>query len=360
MTRNTIRPAASRRKALKLIGAAGIAAVAAPHFIRSAEAQGRRIVVRDSGGPFTKAYGQAFYEPFKKATGIEVVGVTSTHEPTSQIKAMVDTKTYTWDLASIGMAAVDQLVKEGDYVEKHRLDSEAVIKQIPAEYRNEYSIGSDVYTTVLAYRTDKLKATPTSWKGLWDVAKVPGRRGMRKYPFDTVEQALLADGVASDKVYPCDFDHAFKKLDQIKPHAAVWWTRGAQTTQMLVSGEVDMIPTWIARAQAAVDEGAPVGVMWEQNLWGVDAWAILKGGPNADICREFIRFCSDAKVQAAMAPNLANGPTNPGAYEFIDKKRAAMLSTSPENRAKGIAIDNAFWAANKDKAIERFNSWILA
>lgn len=349
----------TRRTALKLLGAGAAATLAAP-FVQTARAKTRRIVVRDSGGPFTQGYAQAFYRPFTQATGIEVVGVTSAAEPTGQIKSMVDTGTYSWDLASISLAAVQQLVKEGNYIEKHGLDSDPAVRQIPPEYRDAYGVGSDVYSTVLAYRTDTIKQPLTSWADLWDWQRIKGRRALRKYPFDTVEEALFASGATAKSVYPCDLDKAFKKLDEIKPHISAWWTGGAQSTQMLINGEVDMLPTWIARVQAAKAEGAPVGVMWDRNLWGVDVWAILRGGPNADLCREFIRFTCDAKRQAAFTPYVANGPTNPGAYAYIDKKVAVNLPTYEKNRAVGVAIDNAYWAANKDKAIERFNAWIIS
>lgn len=353
--------APSRRKIIKSLGLVGGTLIAAPAIWTSANAQAKRIVVRDAGGPFTKGFGEAFYEPFKKATGIEVVGVASGAEPTSQIKSMVETKSYTWDMVgAVSMAAVVQLTKEGDYFEKLGIDNDPLVKEIPAEYRNDYAVGSDVYSTVLAYRADKFKdRKPTSWADLWNVKELPGRRGLRKYPFDTIEEALFADGVPSDKVYPCDFDRAFKKLDQLKPHVSAWWTSGQQAVQLLVSGEVDMIPTWIARAQAAADQGAPVEIMWDQNLWGLDVWAILKGTPKADLCREFIKFCCSGERQAAFTPHLVNGPTNPNAYKFIDPARAKILPTYPDNKAKSVRIDDAFWAKNKEAAIERFNSWVL-
>jgi len=75
-----------------------------------------------------------------------------------------------------------------------------------------------------------------------------GRRGLRKYPFDTIEQALMADGVQTAGVYPCDLDRAFAALDRLKPDVAVWWTSGAQLEQLLTSGEVDMIRPGLARA----------------------------------------------------------------------------------------------------------------
>ena len=349
--------AVTRRRVLGV----GAVALAAPFVLRSAEAAGKRIVVRDPGGPFTLGFGEAYYKPFQAATGIEVVGVASAAEPTAEIKSMVETKSYTWNIAGgISVAALNTLVA-GNYVEKHELDGDAAVKEIPAEFRTPYGIGSDVYATAIGYRTDRVapEKAPQNWADYWNVEKFPGRRGLRKYPFDAVEEALLADGVPAAKLYPCDLDRAFKSLDRIKPHVAAWWTSGAQATQMLATGEVDMLPVWSSRILAARDAGAPIDVSWGQNIWGVDVWAILKGTPNADACRDFIRFTCDPKRQAVFAKYVSNGPTHPDAYKYIDPAVARTLSTYPANRKTAIAIDNDYWAKAKDQALDRFNAWIL-
>ena len=55
------------------------------------------------------------------------------------------------------------------------------------------------------------------WADLFDTAKIPGKRTFYKWSAPGVlEIALLADGVAPDKLYPLDLDRAFKKLDTIK------------------------------------------------------------------------------------------------------------------------------------------------
>jgi putative spermidine/putrescine transport system substrate-binding protein len=329
---------------------------------RKSTAQAKRIVIRDPGGPFTVAFAEAYYKLFREATGIEAVGVASAHEPTSQIKSMVETKTYTWDMALLSQAASDQLVKDGDYLEKIGLDHLPGVQEIRPEFRDAYNYGNDVYTAVLGYRTDAFrgKKAPATWKDLWDVAGFPGRRSIRKHPFDTIEEALLADGVPKDTLYPCDIDRAFKSLDRIKKHVAVWWTGGAQATQMIKTGEVDIVPTWNARLQAAIDEGAPAAISWEQGLWAVEGWSILKGTPHADVCRKFIEFCADAKRQAAYTAHLSYGPTNPNAYKFVDPKRAPMLPTHPDNYARSIRVDYKYWGSNKDKVTERFNAWLIS
>ena len=183
---------------------------------------------------------------------------------------------------------------------------------------------------------------------------------MRKHPFDTIEQALLADGVPGEKLYPLDFDRAFKKLDTIKKDIAVWWTGGAQTSQLLKSGEVDICACWNARAQAAIDDGAPVKIVWTQHLWTPEGWSILKGTPKADMCREFIKFAVDPARQAIFTKHLAYGPTHPDAYKSIPAERAKVLPTAPAYLPGRIQVDDLFWAANKDKTTERFNTWVVS
>jgi putative spermidine/putrescine transport system substrate-binding protein len=351
----------SRRNILKAT-AAGAAALALPSLWSPSRAQNKRIVVRDDGGIYTKAYGAVFYRPFTQATGIEVVGVQANAEPVAQIKSMVDTKAYTWDMAKISWPAI-LLLTSGDklYLEKHGLESEPVIKTIPAQYMSPYGVGTNVYTTVLAYRSDALKGrkAPASWADFWNTKDFPGRRGMRKYAFDTIEQALMADGVPTGEVYPCNTDRAFKSLDRIKPEVAVWWTSGAQVEQLLGSGEVDMIPTWISRAQAAQANGAPVEIVWDQGIWGGDNWSILAGTPNADACREFIKFASDPKRQAALTEYFPAGLTQPAAFDLIKPEVARNCPTYPDNIKKGLRIDAKFWLDNQASVIERFNGWIL-
>src|SRR5678815_1824073 len=56
---------------------------------------------------------------------------------------------------------------------------------------------------------------------------------MQNRPVDNLEFALLADGVAPDRLYPIAVDRAYRKLDQIKQHVAAWWKTGAQWAQRL-------------------------------------------------------------------------------------------------------------------------------
>ena len=119
-----------------------------------------KLTVRDPGGPYVKAYAAAYYEPFNKkfAGKIEVTGVIGKHEPTSQIKAMVDTGTYTWDVALLSEAA-QNLLRDAGYLEKLENQSHPDVQEIPDRFKTEYLQGVDVYATVP--RLHAMTFTPT-------------------------------------------------------------------------------------------------------------------------------------------------------------------------------------------------------
>ena len=326
----------------------------------AARAQAKQIVVSDPGGPYTTAYREAFYDPFEKATGIKVVSVARESQPVAQFAAMVQTKNYVWDVTTLTLSADIPYLEAKGLLEPIGLKASDYPDVMPEAIAPNW-LGVDVYSTVLAYRADKFKGNgPKSWADFWDVKKFPGRRSLRRSPLDTLEQALLADGVPLDKLYPLDVDRAFKSLDRIKPHVNIWWTSGAQAMQAIQSGDVDMISTWNGRAQAAKDAGAPVTIVWNEGLYSIEGWGIPKGTPRADAAKQFVRFCADAKRQALLTRTLAYGPTNRKAFEAISKDRATLLPTAPDNIRDMRLPSPQWWEENRQKVTERFNSWIIS
>ncbi|MFT4065889.1 ABC transporter substrate-binding protein [Paraburkholderia sp.] len=348
-----------RRRMLQGAGMAGLAAVTGALPV-GALAQAKQIVVSDPGGPYTVAYRSAFYDPFEKATGIKVVSVARESQPVAQLSAMVQTRNYVWDVTTLTLSADIPYLHAKGFLEPIGLKASDYPQIMPEAVTSDW-LGVDVYATVLAYRQDKFGENgPKSWADFWDVKRFPGRRSLRRSPIDTLEQALLADGVSLDKLYPLDIDRAFRSLDKIKPHVSIWWTSGAQAMQAIQSGDVDMISTWNGRAQAARDSGAPVRIVWNQGLYSIEGWGIPKGTPRADMAKQFVRFCADAQRQSILTKTLAYGPTNRDAFSSIPAARAAILPTAPDNLRNMRLPSPQWWEENRQKVTERFNTWIIS
>lgn len=337
--------------------AGGAAAFAMPMLNRRANAQTTSITVADPGGPFAIGYRKAFYDPFTEETGIEVVSVARDAEPTAQFKSIVETGSYIWDVCTLTLSA-RLILEQEDLLDSLDLDPAATAGYMPGAAKSNF-LGTDVYSTVFAYRTDAIEKAPSNWAEYWDVEAFPGRRSLRKNPIDTLEQALMADGVAPKDLYPLDADRAFAKLDQIKDNIAIWWTGGAQTSQLLQSGEVDLISGWNARLQAAIDSGSPAEIVWNQGLYSIEGWGLPKGGPKVEAARKFVAFCARPEQQAKFTNDLSYGPTNLEAYSYIDPERAKVLTTAPQNLAGMRLADEAWWQKNRADMTERFNLWLL-
>jgi putative spermidine/putrescine transport system substrate-binding protein len=334
-------------------------ALAAPFVFAADRAFGAdQITAADVGGAPAVALKNAFYDPFERESGIKVVGVAHEPDPTIQFRLLVDTRSFIWDTCMVTPAHVLSLTRGRNYLDPLNLPP------VPGLIRGmltESWFGFSVFSTVLAYRTDKFGDNgPMNWADFWDVGKFPGRRALYRNVAGVMEAALMADGVPAGQLYPIDLNRAFRKLDQIKRHINVWWTSGAQNTQLLQSGEVDMSDTWSARAQAAAAAGAPVRVRWQQGLYSTDGWSIPRGTPRADLARRFIAFCMKPEQQAIYSSQVANGPSNQRAYDTITAERAQVLPTSPANVAGLVESDAAWWAANRSRVQERFQDWLLS
>src|SRR5471032_3161075 len=358
-----------RRSALGLVGAG----LAAP-FIRPSLAQqawpeqgiipdilkgSGEVRIATFGGTMQEAQQRAYFEPFEKATGIKVKAFAGS-DPT-KIKAMVETKNIEWDMAQLSRGSIMNLMKTGDYFEK--IDYSLVDDGVDKAYRFEYGLEMLVWAQVLAYRTDTTKgAVPVGWADSWDTKKFPGDRAMvgtGNGGWPELEFALMASGVAPDKLYPLDIDRAFASYDKIKKDVIKWWDTGAMPVQLLTDREVVMTSVWNGRMAALQASGVPAQISWSQGLLKRDAWGIPKGAKNATNAQKFVAYSTMAIPQARVSLGIPYGSVNNGSNEFIPEERLKVLPSAPAIKSQLVNYNYDWWIENRQTVITRFNKWLL-
>lgn len=313
----------------------------------------QELTVVSFGGAYQDGQSKALFQPAAKALNIKLKE--ETYTGISAVAVKVKAGAMTWDVVTSGSGSAARAGAEG-FLEK--LDYGVIDKSsfIP-NTAQDYCVGGDVFSTVLAWNTKTYgDKGPQSWADFWDVKKFPGKRSYRKDVAGALEPALMADGVPPGKVYevlsaPGGIERAIKKIKELKPHVAVWWSSGAQHAQLMKDGEVDMITGWNGRFDVVAKDGAKVAYTFNQGLLDYDCYAIPKGAPNKALAMKFLNEIVKPQYQAEFTKFITYGPTNKKAYDIgaIDAAYAKKLPSHPENVAKQLSI-NLDWYIKNEKA----------
>ncbi|KRP93401.1 spermidine/putrescine ABC transporter substrate-binding protein [Bradyrhizobium pachyrhizi] len=321
-----------------------------------------QLTITSYGGALQMSNRKAYFEPFAKATGIKVTEDEFNGE-IAKIRAMVQSKTVSWDVVDVSPALVTQLCAEGT---AETIDwSKLGLNRAKISGADKYDCGVPyvISAQVIAYDKDKLPSVPKTIADLFDTQKFPGKRGLLKQPWGNLEWALIADGVAIKDVYrvldtPEGVDRAFRKLDTIKKDV-VWFQSNAQAPQLLADGQLVMTSTYNGRIYDAVkNSGKHFEIMWDAQQWEWGVWTIPKGSPHLDAAYKFLAFVTSPQAQSDLAHYIPYGPTNEEAIALVDPAMLSHLPTAPDHMGNVRPRDAAFWADKGDELGQRFTAWL--
>ncbi|WP_441258743.1 ABC transporter substrate-binding protein [Bradyrhizobium sp. 521_C7_N1_3] len=314
------------------------------------------------GGASQAAERKAYFEPFTKATGIKITEDEWNGE-TAKIRAMVESKTVSWDVVNGGGSAAWALCTQGllETIDWKKLGLDRA--KFGEAGKFDCGVPSSASSTVIAYDRDKLPNGPKTIADLFDLQRFPGKRGLWKNPSGNLEWALIADGVPIKDVYKVlrtseGVDRAFRKLDTIKKDV-VWWTAGAQAPQLLADGQVVMTAAFNGRIYSAIkDEGKHFEMMWDAAPAGWGYWVIPKGSPHLDDAYKFLAFGGSPQPQADLTRYMPYGPANKDAMALVDPAMIPNLANAPGHEALMLNTDFLFWNEHGDELRQRFTAWL--
>ena len=295
------------------------------------------------GGVYQEAQRKGWLEPYTELTGIQ--WQESEESSNATIRAQVEAGDVTWDVVDVGndfgLAPHADLLEPLDYTLIKR-------DEILDGFAGDYRVADITYGVVLAYNTELTAGqVPEGWADFFDLTKFPGKRGLWKYSEGGVfEFALMADGVAPDELYPLDLERAIAKLDTIKSEI-VWWESGAESQELIGSGEVAMSMIWNGRGWSAKNQdGNPVEMQWNQQILTADYFVVPKGTPNKQPAMEFIAWATCAENNAAPSEFIPSGPTNENATPNEAMVQDLAVTNADENTAY---FDDEYLAENYDQ-----------
>jgi putative spermidine/putrescine transport system substrate-binding protein len=332
-------------------------------LIAAAPLSAQQVTITAAGGDYGAAIRDAMWGPAAKELGYEI-REESQSDGMAALRMQVMSGAVSTDVIHLGSPEGAQAAALGLLAP---LDTSIIdMDALPEGARNEYCYPFDSYGTVMAWNTatygDK---GPQNWAEFWDTKAFPGRRALRANAQDLIEIALLSDGVEPGKVYETlssegGLDRAISRLEELKPDVAIWWTSGAQSTQILKDGEVDLVVTWNGRAANASADGGASDYTFKGSVIGTDCLAVPVNAPNHDEAMKLIAAMTQPERVAKLTDHILYGPVNPAAYDtgLIPEDRLNKLATAPANAGTSVFSDPAWWVENGEAAQIAFDEMI--
>jgi putative spermidine/putrescine transport system substrate-binding protein len=326
-------------------------AVFAAQYVMRGSASGLTVI--SFGGAYQEAQREGYMRPFAAETGI-AINEGEYNGDYGMLRERATASSPSWDVVSVESAPALRGEREGIFLPIPPSVFEGL--HLNASARRAAAAGHLQFSTILGYRSDERGPQPQTWSDFWDVARFPGRRGLRNNPRGTLEIALLADGVAPDQLYPLDVDRALRKLDQIRDQI-VFWESGAQPIQLLANRTVRMTSVYNGRIWSAkMRDRLPLAWSMNGGLLETEYWAVLRNSANPQRAFEFIRYSLEVPRQADFSNRIAYIPTNVDAQPLIS---ATVRTGVPDTSAAGgqINVNADWWAQNEARVAASWQQW---
>jgi putative spermidine/putrescine transport system substrate-binding protein len=353
----------------RVLALSAAAALAAPAVVAQEGSEAEPLTIVSWGGVYQDSQRQAYFQPFMEKTGIPI----EEEEYTGDFEKVIDqveSGDVTWNLVDVTLADAIRGCEQG-YLEpipptilKPSPDGTPAMQDFLPNTLHECAVGQILWSTLWAYNTNAFDGeAPDSIEDVFNVERFPGDRGIRKTPRNTLEWALMADGVEPGNVYKVldtdeGVDRAFAQLDEIRGRIR-WWESGSTPQEWLADGTVTMSTAYNGRVfNAIVKESEPLEYIWDGQIWEIDLWAIPRGADNLAKTLEFVSFATGTEPLAAQTEVVSYAPARKSSQPLVRPEYQPHMPTAPGNFRNALQNDFIWWAQNSEKMNERFNAWL--
>lgn len=356
------------RRALTGLAAALLALGAGA--VRADDAEEDPITIVSWGGTYTESQEHAYYEPFTEETGIPIDSVDYDGNFDDVIE-QVESGSVDWQLVDVTLADAIRGCN-GGYLEPippdilpPAPDGTPAMEDFLPNTLHECAVGMILWSTLFVYDVEDFPEDeqPRTIADVFDTDSYPGERGFRKTPRNTLEWALMADGVDPDDVYEVmreedGIDRAFDKLDTIRDEIR-WWEDGTTPREWLAEDEVPISAIYNGRAfNAMVHEDQDWEYIWDGQIWEIDLWAIPRGAPDLSNVLEFVAFATSTEPLAAQTEIMSYAPARRSSLPLVRSEYQRHMPTAPANFRNAVQNNFIWWSENQERMDERFDAWL--
>jgi len=317
----------------------------------SSGSDGGSVTYSGYGGTFQAAESKAWFGPFQEENP-DIKVVEDQPIDLAKLAAMQETGNVTWDVISTSDAQAYDDAETLEKIDCKVVECDGFAKGI--EF-NGYRMPYYTWSVALTYNTEEVSPPPNGWADFFDTEKYPGKRALwNQATGDTLEAALIADGVKPDDLYPLDVERALAKIDTIKDDV-IWFEGGDECRQLVASGEAVMGNCWNDTVAAGKEEGEPIEIAWNQCFLLLGSLGIPKGSQNVENAQKLVAFMTSDENNAAVSNYATNGPVKEASLKDVKPEVAENLATSHSDVC--ISVDRTSLVEDGAEALKKMQEY---
>lgn len=330
------------KKSLLAAATASLALASAPGIAAADE-----LVLGSFGGSFADNVTACYIEPFKAATGADVIlklGSSSQHA--AAVRATAGQSDM--DVVFADDAFAVQMANEGLLVQLDRTKLSNAPEIIDGAWgADDAYVAAMLGATTIIYNKDTVTTPPTSWKDLFD-PKYEGRVTIGDISGTTGWQFLAAlnqmEGGTLDDITP-----GIEKVKPLAKSSVLLYSQADQVVALFERGEIDIAVWYPDRAGVAAKNGLPLAAAYPaEGAVGIrPTISIPKGTGQEELALKFIDTVLDADNQKCFSEVQFIGSVNKNVT--LSDEVSAIVPT-------GEALDKMLFLDPNDMA-KRLPEW---
>jgi len=329
------------------------------------------LTVTTWAGPYGRAQASAMMRPYGAQRAVDV-RIAQWDGDLDELKHAVESRKFQGDVIDFELPAAVEACNRGWLQKIDASTLPAGVDGTPA--KDDFVagaigpcwVGSVVYSQVMIF-SPSLKKPPTTLADFFDSKSFPGRRVLSRASAKfNLEMALIADGVAPGEVYrtletPEGLDRAFAKLKALNP---IWAHDSVGAIGWVKNGQAAMATALNGDVYDSGRKDFAPGIIWDHQLYELDAFAIPSGNPNKDRALDFIRFATGSAPLAGVAGWVPYGPARHSALPLVKNNpelnlpMLPHLPTAPQNFHHAFAVDDSWWYVHGAAIATRWQAFV--
>lgn len=348
----------SRRDFVKFAGIAGAALGLAggPFGLVSRAFAGKDSITCHSwGGTTSEALRKFAFDPFTKATGIEVIDAafTGMDDFLTQVKASFPPG---GEFNIAHLSAVYDYARYTDLGFGVVLDESKIpnLKNVMTKMTDTLrgitngtlsAVPYDLGQTGIAYNTNEISKADAEKLGasLLYEKSLKGKLGSWGGDFRTnMWYAALHTGQSPNNI--TDIDAVWKVLTEQRSLMKKYWASGSELMSLLANGEIFATVAWSGRVAALQDQGHPIGYLSPDGTYSWMEYMYVLKGTDLDVAQQLLNFMLEPDASIAVAQGQKYPPAlDPTKVDMPDDVKK-LPAFDPTGKLNGyLFADPAYW-----------------